>query len=127
MDFDFQDNLNEQAGHMLFISGIAGIRQRQALLQGQNQQIASHNQQVALQNKQVTLLEEQLRIEKNAQFAQEERLQVEQLRLAAENAERAWRRQQAASQMEHAERVRLIRNLIADAVSDLQKLKKRYP
>lgn len=120
MDFDFQDNLNQHAGHMLFISGIAGIRQRQALLQGQNQQIISHNQQISL-------LQEQLRVEKNAQLAQEERLQVEQLRLAAENAERAWRRQQAASQMEHAERVRLVRNFIADALSDLQKLKKHYP
>ena len=133
MDLDFNDVLNEHAGHMLFVSGIAGIRQRQMLIEGQRRQsnnygtqITDHRQHIEFQRKQVSLMEEHLRVERNTQRAQEEQLQIEQFRLAADQAERAWQRQQAASQMEQAERVRLIRNLIADSISELHKLKKLH-
>ncbi len=75
--------------------------------------ISQRNNQLAAQKQQLAALKEQAKIEK-------QRLEIEKQRLAAEEAEREYRRQQD-------EQVKQLRNLLADSVSDLELLSKKFP
>ncbi len=96
---DFYENMNESHGALDAMGNIAAISQRNNLL--------------AAQKKQLEALKEQAKIEK-------QRLKIEQKRLAAEEAEREYRRQQE-------EQIKQLRNLLADSLSDLNTLAKKFP
>ena len=96
---DFYENMNESHGALDAVGNIAAISQRNNLL--------------AAQKKQLEALKEQAKIEK-------QRLKIEQKRLAAEEAEREYRRQQD-------EQIKQLRNLLADSLSDLGTLAKKFP
>lgn len=103
---DFYENMNESHGAMDAVGNIAAISQR--------------NNQLAAQKKQLEVLKEQAKIDKSRANIENQRLGIEKKRLAAEEAEREYRRQQD-------EQIKQLRNLLADSVSDLDMLAKKFP
>ena len=103
---DFYENMNESHGALDAMGNIAAISQRNNLL--------------AAQKKQLEALKEQAKIDKSRANIEKQRLQIEQKRLAAEEAEREYRRQQD-------EQIKQLRNLLADSLSDLDTLAKKFP
>ena len=103
---DFFENMNESHGAMDTMGNIAAISQR--------------NNQLAAQKKQLEVLKEQAKIDKSRANIENQRLGIEKKRLAAEEAEREYRRQQD-------QQIKQLRNLLADSVSDLDMLAKKFP
>ena len=107
---DFQHTLyevtDEQHGFHDLVGNIAAISQRNNLL--------------AAQKKQLEALKEQAKIDKSRAHIENQRLEIEKKRLAAEEAEREYRHQQD-------EQIKQLRNLLADSLSDLDILAKKFP
>ena len=107
---DFHDTLyevtDEQHGFNDLVGNMVGISQR-------------HNQ-LAAQKKQLEALKEQAKIDKSRAHIENQRLEIEKKRLAAEEAEREYRHQQD-------EQIKQLRNLLADSLSDLDILAKKFP
>ena len=102
----FVENMNESHGALDAMGSIAAISQRNNLL--------------AAQKKQLEALKEQAKIDKSRAHIENQRLEIEKKRLAADGAERAYRRQQD-------KQIKQLRNLLADSLSDLEVLTKKFP
>lgn len=100
---DFLENMNESHDAM---DNIAAISQR--------------NNQLAAKKKQLEVFKEQAKIDKSRANIENQRLEIEKKRLAAEEAEREYRRQQD-------QQVKQLRNLLADSVSHLDLLARKFP
>jgi hypothetical protein len=107
---DLSDSFNQNLGFNTALGNIAGVAQRNRLLAAQKQQLAVLERQYA-----ETQRTEAARLE-----LEKRRVELEQLRADAEAEERALRQEQL-------ERIKEIRNFMADTIAGFDKLKKLNP
>lgn len=100
---DISDYFNQNQGYYNALGQMAAIGQRNQLLAGQRQQIASLERQYA-----------------QIQRTEAERLELEKLRAKAEAEERALRQEQL-------ERLKQIRNFMADTIAGFERFKQVNP
>ena len=102
--------MEEHQGQVNALGHLAAINQR-------NRQIEQQKEQAAALRAQTTALEKQSRVEQDRARIEQQRLDIERQRVAAEDADREMRRQQA-------EQVRELRNLMAEASVSLARLRR---
>ncbi len=130
-DHSAHDRHMDQAAMINNLGHLAGIMQRNRLMEQQKEQAAQQaaatreqtrvlEKQAAAAQAQRHALEEQNRIEQSRSKTEQGRLNIEAQRFAAENAEREQRRLQA-------DQIKQLRILMADTMDSLAQLKKIRP
>ncbi len=109
---DFNDILNDNAGYYAALGGLAGLSQRNRLLDTQNRQIQQQAQQHAEQSRQIAALAARAA---RVEAVESQRLEIEERRLEFET-------KRASDEQERREEIREMRRCLSKLITELEAL-----